>query len=168
MTNPLYYQTANDMTEKISSGVFLTVKDRDGKLNTMTIGWATIGYMWMRPVMMVMVRKIRETYHLMENTEEFTVSIPLKGQYKKELLICGTKSARDIDKFKECKLEPEYIENFSTPVIKGCELHYLCKIVFKQHMNPEHMSDELNDVYGPEQELHTLYFGEIMQTIQQA
>src|SRR5271157_2096046 len=82
------------------NGAFLTVKDRDGNLNTMAIGWASTGIMWRKPVFTVMVRYSRETYRLMENAEDFTVSFPTKGQLAKELAFCGVKSARDIDKFK--------------------------------------------------------------------
>ena len=41
--------------KQIKEGSFLTVKAGEA-LNTMTIGWATLGFAWRKPVMMVMVR----------------------------------------------------------------------------------------------------------------
>jgi flavin reductase (DIM6/NTAB) family NADH-FMN oxidoreductase RutF len=58
-----YMMIAQNVMELIKKGVFLTVKSSAG-LNTMTIGWATIGYVWGKPVMMVAVRTSRHTFPL--------------------------------------------------------------------------------------------------------
>jgi hypothetical protein len=47
-----YMSIAEDAISKIKKGAFLTVKDADA-LNTMTIGWATFGFIWQKPIMMV-------------------------------------------------------------------------------------------------------------------
>jgi flavin reductase (DIM6/NTAB) family NADH-FMN oxidoreductase RutF len=59
--------------------------------------------MWKKPIMTVMVRKSRFTHHIIENASSFTVSIP-RDDLGEVLNFCGTKSGRDFDKFKECKL----------------------------------------------------------------
>lgn len=158
-------ELSNDMLEQLTRGAFLTVKDNSGKLNTMTIAWGALGYMWHKPVFMVMVRKSRFTYNLIENTDKFTVSIPLKGQLTKELMVCGTKSGRDIDKFEKCKLSPVELEDFHTPVIDECDLHILCNVVYKQPLDPELMVESIEAVYGSEKDYHTLYYGEIYSVI---
>ena len=94
-----YMQVAEEAMGQIKEGAFLTVK-ADGALNTMTIGWATIGYVWSRPIMMVAVRLSRHTFGLMEAAEDFTVSIP-STDMDAELDCCGTRSGRDFDKFKQ-------------------------------------------------------------------
>lgn len=160
-----FNELSKDLLEQLSKGAFLTIKDNQNELNTMTIGWGSLGYIWMKPIFMVMVRNTRHTYKLIENTDEFTVSFPLKGQLKKELMTCGTKSGRDIDKFKECNLEIMTLKAFNTPVIKNCDLHLLCKIIYKQALNPEFMTDKVKSVYGPEKDYHTLYYGELISTI---
>jgi hypothetical protein len=40
--------------KQIKEGAFLTVKAGEA-LNTMTIGWATLGFAWKKPMMMVIV-----------------------------------------------------------------------------------------------------------------
>src|SRR6056297_3293056 len=96
-----HLQQVND---SIAIGAFLTVKDGK-KLNTMTIGWGSIGFIWGRPMFTVLVRHSRYTHNLIENTDQFTVSVPLNGQLKKETDYCGSHSGRDVDKFKELGLE---------------------------------------------------------------
>lgn len=146
---------------QLFKGAFLTVKDNDGNLNTMTISWGTIGCMWRKPVFMAMVRKSRHTFDILEKTNEFTVSFPLEDNLKKELNVCGTKSGREIDKFKECKLTSLESQTIKTPVIKECNLHLECKIMYKQALSPEFMTDELIELYGKGKDYHTLYYGEI-------
>ncbi len=142
-------------------GAFLTVKDGD-KVNTMTIGWANIGYQWKKPILTVLVRKSRYSYELIENTEEFTVSMPLNVDLKKELTICGSKSGRDIDKFKECNLVLEEGKKTTTPIIGNCDMHFECKIVYKQEMEPSLLCDEIKDGAYKNGDYHVLYYGEIL------
>lgn len=146
-----------------TQGAFLTVKSGD-KINTMTISWGNVGYEWNRPIFTVLVRKSRYTYDLIENSDDFTVSIPLNENLKKALAVCGSKSGRDIDKFKECNLTLEKSENVDTPIIGECELHYECKIVYKQEMNPKFLSNAIVESFYKDGDYHTLYYGEIVAT----
>ena len=98
-----YMSVAEESMAQIKKGAFLTVK-ADGDLNTMTIGWATIGFIWQKPIFMVAVRDSRHTFGIMERASDFTVSVP-SGDMKDQIMFCGTKSGRDMDKFKECGLE---------------------------------------------------------------
>ncbi|MDD3012163.1 MAG: flavin reductase [Candidatus Gastranaerophilales bacterium] len=157
-----YSQLSEQIIEQLKKGAFLTVRDKNGNLNTMTIGWGSLGYMWFKPVFIVMVRFSRYTYKLIENSDEFSVSFPLKGQLKKELGVCGTKTGRDLDKFKECNLKLQMAQNIKTPVIAECDLHLECKIVYKQSLDATFMSEEIVRVYGSEKDYHTLYYGEIL------
>ena len=56
-----YMSVAPKTMDQIKKGAFLTVKSGD-VINTMTIGWATIGYVWRKPIIMVDVRLSRHTY----------------------------------------------------------------------------------------------------------
>lgn len=142
-------------------GAFLTLKDED-KVNTMTIGWANIGYQWKMSVFSVMVRKSRYTYELIEKASEFTVSIPVDANLKKELAFCGTKSGRDIDKIKECNLKLEKGKKIETPIIDNCEMHFECKIVYKEEMTKENLSKDIRDKFYKDEDYHTFYYGEIV------
>ena len=92
-----------DSIKRINEGAFLTV--RSGKaLNTMTIGWATFGVIWKKPILMVAVRSSRHTFGIIEKAGDFTVTVPT-GDMHKETAYCGSNSGRDVDKFKMCSLE---------------------------------------------------------------
>lgn len=154
---------SKELLEQLQKGAFLTVKDKDGNLNTMTIAWGSIGYMWNKPIFVSMVRYSRHTYNLIENSSEFTVSFPIDKDLKEELTICGRKSGRDIDKFKECGLTAINSNKVATPVIKECNLHLECKIVYKQDMNENGFIDEnIKDKCYPNGDYHVLYYGEIV------
>lgn len=146
-----------------TKGAFLTVKSGD-KVNTMTIGWGSVGYEWNRPIFTVLVRESRYTSELIEKSDNFTVSIPLSRDLKGALAVCGSKSGRDIDKFVECNLTLEKSKKVDTPIIGECELHYECKIVYKQEMNPELLSKDIIESAYKTGDYHTLYYGEIVAT----
>lgn len=158
-----YNEMSKEMLEQLPKGAFLTVKSIDS-LNTMTIGWGTVGFIWGKPILMVMVRYSRHTYDLMERAEDFTVSLPLKGQLKKELAFCGSKSGRDFDKIKECSLKLKPGNKVNTPVIEDCDLHMECKIVFKQPMDEKLLAEEIKGKSYPNGDYHMVYFGEILDT----
>lgn len=142
-------------------GAFLTTKVAD-ETNTMTISWGSIGFIWGKPMFTALVRKSRHTHELIEKSGEFTVSLPLDESMKNALAICGSKSGRDMDKIKECSLELQEGKSLSTPVIKGCGVHYECKVVFKNHMAPNLLDENIdNSMYGSK-DYHTVYYGEIV------
>ena len=143
---------------KIKKGAFLTVK-AGARLNTMTIGWATIGICWRKPVFMVAVRDSRHTFTLIEESTDFTVSIP-SGDLRKEIMYCGTKSGRDKDKFTECNLQIADGRTVTSPIIDVAGLHFECRIVYKSAMDPVNMTADFEALY-PDKDYHTLYFGEI-------
>ena len=156
-----YNEYSNEAIMQLQKGVFLTVKDGE-KLNTMTIGWGNIGFIWGKPIFMVMVRNSRYTAELLQNGKEFTVSIPLNVDLRKELALCGTKSGRDIDKFKECKLTEVKGKVVDTPVISECDLHYECKIVYKQSMESMTLSKDIKEKAYANGDYHVMYYGEIV------
>ena len=144
--------------KQIKEGAFLTVKAGEA-LNTMTIGWATIGFAWKKPIMMVMVRNSRHTFSLIEKAADFTVSVPA-GEMKREIAFCGTKSGRDVDKFKQCKLKTAPSRQVVSPIILVPGTHFECRIVYKNAIDPTRLTREYDPIY-PEKDYHTLYFGEI-------
>lgn len=155
-----YMSIAEDDLKKIRKGAFLTVK-AGTSLNTMTIGWGTFGFIWQKPIMMVAVRSSRHTFGIMEAAEDFTVTVPA-GDMSKETAFCGTKSGRDLDKFKMCNLETTSGCQVVSPIIKTPGHHYECKIVYKSAMNPAYLDKDYESSLYPQKDYHTLYFGEIL------
>lgn len=160
MKERTYLQNAEEMMKRITKGAFLTVRS-DGQVNTMTIGWATIGFVWKKEVFMVAVRDSRHTFSLMEKSDNFTVTVPEDKTYKKAVMFCGTQSGRDFDKFKECDLKKKNALKVTSPVIDIPGIHYECKIIYKTPMDPAQLNTNFDKLY-PEKDFHTLYFGEIL------
>ena len=160
MKNMNYMSIAEDAMSKIKKGAFLTVKASEA-FNTMTIGWATFGVIWQKPIMMVAVRPTRHTFGIMEKAQDFTVTVPA-GDMSKAIAFCGSKSGRDVDKFKMCNLETAESQNVASPIIKVPGIHYECKIVLKTAMNPAHLDENVDKSLYPQKDYHTLYFGEVV------
>ena len=155
-----YMSVAQDSINKIKEGAFLTVKSGNG-LNTMTIGWASFGVVWIKPIMMVAVRSSRHTFGIIEAAKDFTVTVPA-GDMRKEIAFCGSHSGRDMDKFKLCNLETIGSRQVASPIIRTRGRHYECRIVYKSAMDPAHLDKECDSSLYPKKDYHTLYFGEIL------
>ncbi|MBN1221324.1 MAG: flavin reductase family protein [Anaerolineae bacterium] len=155
-----YMAVAKEAMAQIIVGAFLTVKAGES-LNTMTIGWATIGFVWRQPIMMVAVRLSRHTFTIIEKASDFTVSIP-SVDMSDELTFCGTKSGREYNKFEACHLELAAGQKVASPIIKIPGLHYECKIVYKNAMDPAFLDTGYEARVYPLKDYHTLYFGEIV------
>lgn len=158
-----YNEYAKEALEGLTKGVFLNVT-HEGVDNTMTIGWGSISYIWRKPVFMVMVRYSRHTYEMLDKVGEFTVSIPFGDNFKKELAFCGTKSGRDLNKFESCNLQTVRANKVNAPLISGCNLHYECKVVYKQVLDPGDLESEISNKFYKDTDLHVLYYGEIVGT----
>ncbi|MHC6179509.1 flavin reductase family protein [Clostridium sp. JNZ X4-2] len=164
-----FTENMDQTIKNINKGrAFLTSK-YNGKVNTMTIGWGSIGVIWRKPVFTVLVRESRYTREFIEDSGEFTVSVRFDDDMKKAFSICGTKSGRNIDKFKECGLKILPGKSLNSPVIDGCNMYYECKIIYKRNMDKKLLSEEVDsDCYGGSNEgdYHTIYYGEIVNCYQ--
>lgn len=155
-----YMAVAEKVIKQIKKGAFLTVKAGDAR-NTMTIGWATIGFVWNKPIFMVAVRDSRHTFGIIEKADDFTVTVPVADMHD-TLLFCGTKSGRDVDKFKACNLKITDARMTVSPIIDLPAIQFECKIAFKTAMDPALLIEEYGKLY-PDKDYHTLYFGEILE-----
>jgi len=158
-----YNALSKEMLNQLEKGAFLTVKNNE-KVNAMTIGWGTIGYIWNRPIFTVLVRYSRFTYELLENTNEFTVSVPVKTDLSKALGICGTQSGRHLNKIQAADLTLQESLSLKTPIIKDCDLHFECKIVHKQSMEPSLLNNDIKKDKYPNNDYHVIYYGEIIES----
>ena len=150
----------DEVMEHLPRGAFLTVK-YGHRLNTMTIGWGTVGILWSRPVFMVAVRDSRYTFRLIEAARDYTVSVPLSDDFRRELAFCGTRSGKDVDKFKECGLEVRDATKVETPVLDIPGLHFECRTLLRTPMSPDLMDPSLLEMY-PAKDYHTFYAGDIL------
>ena len=145
--------------KQLPGGAFLTVAAKRQK-NVMTIGWALVGILWRKTVMMVAVRNSRHTFGLIEAAESFTVSVPTTSM-QQALEVCGTMSGRAVDKFLEGRLATRTAKKVPSPVLDLPGYHYECRRLYKSALDPQMMDKQLEDLY-PKKDYHTLYFGEIV------
>lgn len=163
MANNIKYDTfIQEVTHQLGhGGLFLNTKAGD-TVNTMVIGWGGITIFWGKPIFIAPVRQSRYTHELLEKSSEFSVSVPLKPDenMKKTLAFCGSKSGRDMDKFRKCNITPVGGRSIDVPIIGECPLHYECKIIYKTDIVPNTLDKTIDDKWYPD--YHTLYFGEIL------
>jgi flavin reductase (DIM6/NTAB) family NADH-FMN oxidoreductase RutF len=161
MRNNDYFQSLDTVINQLEQGAFLTVKDRNEVANVMVIGWATFGIMWRRPVLMVSVRPSRHTYKLIENADDFTVTFPTTDMTK-QLIFCGTKSGKDVDKFKEGGVVAATAKKTKSPIIKTPGRVYECNIINVSAINKDALKPEIIQELYQDASFHHLYFGEIV------
>jgi flavin reductase (DIM6/NTAB) family NADH-FMN oxidoreductase RutF len=142
-------------------GLLVGSYDAAGRANAMTIGWGTIGSIWGIPMWTILVRPSRYTYRCIEHSGCFTVNVPSSGM-EKACAICGSKSGRDMDKFKECGLTAQKALTVLAPTIDQCPIVYECQVVHSNDVLPTKLSDEIHPGAYISGDFHRIYFGKIL------
>lgn len=131
------------------------------KYNAMTIGWGSIGGMWAKPYLQVVVRPCRYTYEFMEKYSSFTVcSFPEK--YRDALKLLGSKSGRDSDKITESGLTIKKSTIVDAPCFENADLIFECKKMYWQDMDNKNFLDSGIEKLYPQKDYHRIYYGEIL------
>ena len=165
------FDYAGHICESMKKGILLTTKTEE-KVNTMTIGWGTIGIEWGRPVFVAYVRVGRHTRQMLDASGEFTVNIPYGEVDSKILAVCGTKSGRDTDKIAELGLELVESDVVSAPGIRQLPLTLECKVRCSSIQNIPMLPEDILSRYYPKgvdssnpgrnEDFHVAYYGEIV------
>ncbi|OOB78880.1 MAG: flavin reductase [Epulopiscium sp. Nele67-Bin002] len=163
MVEVSYNEYATEALKALEKGAFLSVTNGEQD-NVMTVSWGTMGYIWRRPVLMVLVRYSRHTFEMLEESQEFTLSLPLEVDLKKALAKCGSLSGRDVDKFAETGITKGRATKVNAPVVEECELHYECKVVTRMPLTQEMVIPEIAENFYNKDNYHVLYYGEILGT----
>lgn len=112
--------------------VMVSVADRDGKPNIITLAW--VGTVCTNPPMVsISVRPERYSHQILKDTGEFVVNLTTK-----ELAFCtdycGVKSGRDVDKFREMHLTAEPADLVKAPLIGESPVNLECKVTQVQSL----------------------------------
>ena len=127
----------------ISPVVMVTCIDSTGKTNIITLGmFMPISHE--PPLVLIGVSPKRYSHNLIMEQKEFVVNSPGIGISEK-VHLCGVKSGRDTDKWRETGLTPVPAQRVKPPLIDECYGHIECKVV-----NAVTCGD------------HTLFVGEIL------
>ena len=161
------WEYAGQILEQVGTAALVTTK-AGGEVNTMTIGWGTLGVEWKKPLFTVFVRQSRHTKTLLDKNGEFTINVPLKGTDVKEILsLCGSKSGRDMNKIQELGLTLEEPDVISVPGIKELPITLECRVVYKQDQDLSFLDEDKRlRYYAPgtanDGDYHTAYYGEVL------
>ena len=160
------WQYAGTILDKLGKGILLTTQ-AGGKVNTMVIGWGTLGIEWGKPIFTAYVRESRFTKELLDANPVFTVNVPLEAIDKEVLRLCGSKSGRELDKFAALGLHTEPGETVDVPAIRELPLTLECKVIYKQDQDPAAIEAcNIERYYPPffpdgRGDYHTVYYGQI-------
>ena len=165
------FDYAKEIAGSIGKGILLTTRSGE-KVNTMTIGWGTLGVEWGRPIFIAFVREGRFTRRMLDESMEFTVNVPL-GEFDRNILgYCGTRSGRDTDKIADLGLTLEASELVGAPGIKELPLTLECKVIYRQLQDRSAIPEAIRERNYPEnadssnpganRDYHIAYYGEIV------
>lgn len=106
--------------------VMVTVRDKEGKDNIITVAWA--GTVCTNPPMVsISVRPERYSCHMLEESKEFVINLTTeKLCYATDY--CGVRSGRDVDKFKEMKLTKTEASLVNAPMIEESPVNVECRV----------------------------------------
>ena len=145
--------------DSLSRGALLTATDNEEMSNTMTVSWGGCGILWGKQVCFLFVRPERHTYKFLENGKYLSLSF-FSEEKKDTLTYCGTKSGRDVDKFKECNLEYTY-ENGSV-LFKEAKCTIQLKALYSQELNEKCFIEPECLKWYKGQGMHKMYICEIL------
>jgi flavin reductase (DIM6/NTAB) family NADH-FMN oxidoreductase RutF len=143
-------------------GVLCTVVDEKGGQNVLTLGWGQIGPSYHgHPIFIIAVTPLRYSWRFLEEVPEFVIAVP-DDSLQEAAALCGSKSGRDMDKFKAAGLTPVPSKHVRAPSILECPINVECRTyarIAPPHMllTPEHRQRPLEDQ-------HTIYFAEVLGT----
>lgn len=106
--------------------VMITVADKEGNANIITVAWA--GTICSDPAMVsISVRPERYSHKMLMETGEFVINLTTRDlAFATDY--CGVKSGRDVDKFKEMNLTPLPASIVKAPLIEESPVNIECKV----------------------------------------
>ena len=106
--------------------VMVSMADRDGKFNIITIAWA--GTVCTNPPMVsISVRPERYSYPVLKETGEFVINLTTRDlAFATDF--CGVKSGRDVDKFRALHLTPLEADGVRAPLIAESPVNIECRV----------------------------------------
>lgn len=138
---------------------FLVTAGDEKQYNTMTASWGGMGVLWRKNVVTIYIRPQRYTKEFVDKNDRFTLSV-LGEEYRKALNVCGTKSGRDVEKFKEAGITPYFLDG--TTAVEEAQMIFVCKKMYHQWMKEECFDDkEADSLCYPDKDYHMVYVAEI-------
>lgn len=133
--------------------------------NTMTASWGGVGIMWGKPVATCYIRPQRYTKQFVDQNDYFTLCF-FDETYREKLTYCGSNSGRNADKIEACGFTVKTGAG-NVPYFAEAEVVLVCQKQYVQGLQPECMVDpDIDSVFYPEKDYHTMYIGRIVEAYQ--
>jgi len=129
--------------------------------NSMTISWGSLGIMWNKPFIQVVVRPTRYTHEFMQQYPDFTVCA-FPEPYRASLDLLGSTSGRDGEKVARSGLTPLAGSIVNSPIYTEANLVFECRKIYADAFHPQQFLDPAIDRLYKNDDYHTIYFGEVL------
>ena len=115
--------------------VMVTTADRGGRPNIITLGWAmpTSGD---PPMCAISIGLTRYSHELLAEVPEFVLTFPAEDM-EPAMLLCGTRSGREVDKFREAGLTALPATEVRPPLIGEAVTNMECRVA-STHLTGDH------------------------------
>ncbi|HAQ62403.1 TPA: flavin reductase [Candidatus Delongbacteria bacterium] len=140
----------------LTSGVL-----ENDSFNCMTVAWGSIGVMWNKPFVQVVVRPTRYTNEFMEKFDTFTLSA-FSEEYRKDLSYLGRVSGKHEKKLEKTALTVIPSIKIKCPSYAEAELVIECRKIYSSEFMPEDFIDNTILENYPKKDFHKIYYGEIL------
>ena len=134
------------------------------RCNTMTASWGGLGVIWGAPSATCYIRPQRYTKEFVDREGYFTLAF-FGEEYRRQLQLCGSRSGRDTNKVKECGFTVKAAE-CGAPYFEEAELVLVCRKRMAMPMDPALMPADVKDKWY-KGDYHTMYWGEIVEALEQ-
>ena len=160
---------------ELKKGILINTKSGN-KIDSMAIGWGQVGIEWGKLFFTAYIRHGRFTHKQIEESKEFTVSIPVgeenRNAVAKAIGYIGTRTGESIDKLADMNLTVVEGIDVNSPAIKELPLTLECKVIYQQEQEIERIPQEIKQSCYPQEipsdnpranrDYHTVYYGEIV------
>ena len=153
------YEIQDNVFKAIDKDWMLITAAKDGRPNSMTASWGSLGILWNKPIAICFVRPQRYTYEFCENADTLSLTF-FDEQWRDALKICGRKSGRDIDKAAQCGLTPVFVDGGVT--FEQAEYTIVCRKMASQFFDPAGFVDSSIENNYANKDYHKMYIGEII------
>lgn len=155
----------NELTKKIDPIVaardnwYLVTAEAEGKVNTLTAGWFTLGNNWEKKIATVFIRPQRYTKQFIDESGHFTLTF-FDG-YQDAMGYLGSNSGADVpDKIEKSGLH--LAEADGQPTFAEGKYVLLCKVLYRQPIAEACFLDkDFAAATYPERDFSVQYVGEI-------
>lgn len=166
-----FLKDTNEIFNRFDKGFALATAGNINDFDGCTIAWGSVGALWgftghAKEVVTIYINPLRFTSEYMLKNDTFTVSFFDKS-YQKDLLILGSRSKRDGDKFAMTKLTPE-AHGDNAVTFKEANLTLVCRKLYWEQFDPDHVDPKImKDIYeATGQPTHYQFIGKIVEAIQ--